>query len=116
MLRRHPKRIPSTAPGDLMIASKRAGDKHVVAISGELDLVSAVQLDMELKRVEGTDAREIVVDLGSLEFIDSAGMQVFIQASARSRSRGDRLVIVRGPDSVHRPFELCGLASRLPFC
>jgi anti-sigma B factor antagonist len=111
----HAARIALDAAGELTIASEREGDRHVVTIAGELDVHSAGRLDVELKRVEGTDAREIVVDLGCLEFIDSAGMHVFIRAGARSRSDGDRLVIMRGPDRVHRPFELCGLESRLPF-
>lgn len=87
---------------------------HVIAPGGELDLESAKALDDELVRVERTDAAQIVVDLSGLKLIDSVGIAVLIKAAARSRAH-DRLRILRGADSVHRPFELSGLASRLPF-
>ena len=102
------------APSAFSLRSTRDGDTHVIAPGGELDLESAHALDDELSRVEGTDAAQIVVDLRGLKLIDSVGMGVLIHAAARLRSH-DRLRILRGADNVHRPFELTGLASRLPF-
>lgn len=100
---------------DLTVSCTRDGDRHVVAAYGELDLGGAWQLERELKRAEETDAREILLDLGGLDFIDSIGMQVVIHASDRARRSGKRLMILSGPRNVHRAFELSGLASRLPF-
>ena len=100
---------------DLIVSCTRDGDRHVVAACGELDLGGAWQLERELKRAEETDAHEILLDLGGLEFIDSIGMQVVIHASDRARTTGKRLMILSGPRNVHRAFELSGLASRLPF-
>ena len=99
----------------LTIRCVRRGETHVVALAGELDLATVRQLEHQLERVEQTDAGAIVLDLRDLQVIDSAGMHVLIRASARSRTQSGRLTIVRGPDSVHRAFEICGLASRLPF-
>lgn len=97
----------------LQIRSLREGDTHVVALAGELDLGTAQDLEDELARVEATDPPKIVLDLRDLRLVDSSGMAVVIRASARSDRA--RLNILRGPDSVHRPFELSGLAARLPF-
>ena len=93
----------------------RDGERHILAARGQLDLASAWQLDRELRRAEATDASEILVDLGGLEFIDSAGMEVVIHASARTPLHRKRLMIMRAPHPVHRVFELSGAVSRLPF-
>jgi anti-anti-sigma factor len=99
----------------LSISCHRAGDRQVVAASGQLDVASASQLERELRRVEATDAGEILVDLAGLEFIDSIGMEVVIHASARAQHHHKRLMIRPGPEAVHRRFERTGLAALLPF-
>lgn len=76
---------------------------------------TAQAFEDELKRVEGTDAREIIVDLSGLQSIGSDGLKTFIQANARSRRGGNRLMLVRGPDQVQKTFETTGLITRLPF-
>lgn len=95
------------------IRSLRNGDTHVVAPAGELDLDTAHHLEDELARVEATDARTILLDLRGLRLVDSCGIAVVVRASARADDA--RLRILRGSDIVHRPFELSGLAERLPF-
>lgn len=99
--------------GQLQIRSVRVDDSHIIAPTGELDLDTAHHLEDELARVEATDAATILLDLRGLGLVDSCGMGVVIRASARTQ--GARLRIVRGPDSVHRTFELSGMAQRLPF-
>jgi anti-anti-sigma factor len=102
-------------PGELRISSVREGDVHIIALTGELDLATADELERELLRVEATDAESIVVDLSSLRFMDSTGIRVMIAADARSRADSQRLALLRGPDAVQRVFELTGVVDLLPF-
>jgi anti-sigma B factor antagonist len=102
-------------PGELTISSEREGDVHVIALSGELDLATADELEQELLRVEATDAESIVVDLAGLRFMDSTGVRVMITADTRSRANSQRLALLRGPDAVQRVFELTGVLDLLPF-
>ena len=101
--------------GFLEVRNERSDDEHVIALVGELDLDGAERVTQELQRAEATDARRIVLDLSNLEFIDSSGIRLIIAADARSRMDGDRLVVIRGPQAVHRVFELTGIAERLTF-
>ncbi len=101
--------------GALTMRSTREGDAHVIALSGELDLGSAESVEAELMRVEDTDARQIVLDLRELDFLDSTGIRLVYMADRRSRQDGERLVIRRGPDRVQRMFTITDLASRLRF-
>jgi len=101
--------------GFLEVRTERSDDEHVIALAGELDLDGAERVTQELERAEATDARRIVLDLSSLEFIDSNGIRLVLAADARSRMDGHRLALVRAPQTVHRVFELTGVAERLPF-
>jgi anti-sigma B factor antagonist len=56
------------------------GDVHVVALQGELDIVSAYRLALAL--VEGAGST-VVVDLSGLTFIDSSGISALVMASNR---------------------------------
>jgi anti-anti-sigma factor len=101
--------------GRLTMRSTREGDAHVIALSGELDLAGADLLENELKRVEDSDASQIVVDLRDLDFIDSTGVRLIYMADNRSRKDNGRLTIRRGPHKVQRLFVMTDLADRLPF-
>ena len=106
---------PRPAAGEFAVRSVRDGARQILKACGQLELASAWRLEQELRRAEATDAREILVDLRGLEFIDSAGMEVVIHAGARTRLHGKELMILSPPDHVHRCFELSGLVARLPF-
>lgn len=101
--------------GRLKVHSERHGVLHTIRPEGELDLATAGELERELMRVEGSDALSIVLDLSALEFIDSTGVRLIIQADARSRADSHRLALLRGPRAVQRVFELTGILDRLPF-
>ena len=119
MFRRHPplhSRAAELAGAEAFtIHCARERDRYVVAPVGELDLASAWRLERELRRVVASDAREIVLDLSGVEFIDSTGLQPVVHAQARTEHHTKRLMIVPGPDNVQRCFEISGLTSRLPF-
>lgn len=114
---------PSTDPradvlrtvGTFTLRSERDGDTHRIAPTGELDLATAPALEAELLRVEATDVAAIVLDLSSLDFIDSTGIRLVVMADARSRADSRRLSLLRPSDGVFRVFVICGLADRLPF-
>jgi anti-sigma B factor antagonist len=62
-----------------------------LALSGELDLASADQLEDAIHKAEEADDLRVVVDLSDLEFMDSTGLSVLLRAQARSRENGQRL-------------------------
>lgn len=107
------RRVESfSGAGPFRVRTRSAGDAHVIALTGELDLATAQALDRELEHAETTDARVIALDLRELEFIDSSGLRVIVKAHRRAAGR---LVVVKGPERVQRAFELCGLLGLLAF-
>ena len=84
-------------------------------VEGDLELATAAIVERELLRAEATDAQAIVLDLSGLEFIDSTGVRLLVEACARSRADANRLAVLRGPRAVQRVFELTGIIDTLPF-
>jgi anti-sigma B factor antagonist len=98
----------------LQIQSARSGSKHVVELAGELDLAGSSNAGEELRRVEATDAQEIVLDVSKLTFIDAAGIRVLLEAEARSRSDSGRLRVTQPQRKVKRVLQLTGVDWALP--
>jgi anti-sigma B factor antagonist len=85
------------------------GDRHVVAVRGEIDLFTAPELKQKLTdAIEGGKNR-IVVDLSDTSFLDSTALGVLIGAVKRLRSRDGALVIVNTDQNIAKTFEITGL-------
>jgi anti-sigma B factor antagonist len=101
-------------PVHLVIRTEARAGAWVLALFGELDLASAPQLEYELAKVESPGTR-IVIDLSGLEFIDSSGLHILLNANRRFAQNGDELVLRRGPRAVERLFELTQTQQRFSF-
>jgi anti-sigma B factor antagonist len=89
-------------------------DTVCVALSGELDLSSALTFEEQLRRLEEeAQPRVLVLDLSKLKFLDSTGLRLILAAHARALKRGGRLSIVQGSDAIRRIFRLTGVTERL---
>jgi anti-anti-sigma factor len=87
-----------------------------VLLSGELDIATAPRVQRAIARTFALGrTRALTVDMSRLEFIDSSGLAAIVHAGSLCESSGCELAVIRGPDAVHRVFELSGLASELPF-
>jgi anti-sigma B factor antagonist len=106
------KRSPRAAPTRWRCL--RSGDDDVVrvAITGELDLATAPQLDRALRRAQA-DAPLVVLDLRRLAFADCSGAHVLLAAERRAHAAGDRLAVVRGPAEVDKLLALTGVDAAL---
>jgi anti-anti-sigma factor len=85
----------------------------VIAVIGELDLASAPALEEELERVAANGANLVIVDLRSLDFIDSTGLGLLIKAHRRAEAAGRRFAIVRGQSQVQKLLGVTGIEQRL---
>jgi anti-sigma B factor antagonist len=101
--------------GALSMSSERSGAAHTICLFGELDLATTHRVEAELKRVEATDARTIVLDLSDLTFINSTGVHLIVDASLRSRADANGPSLLRGSATVQRVLQICGAETSLPF-
>ncbi|MEV8540954.1 STAS domain-containing protein [Streptomyces sp. NPDC051572] len=68
----------------------------VVALRGEIDLLTAQPLSARLDMLTAGPRPDLVLDLRALSFIDCAGLGVLCRARNRTATRGGRLRIVTG--------------------
>jgi anti-anti-sigma factor len=100
----------------LSLQTYQESDSVRVAVSGELDLSSALVFEDELRRIEEqTKPTLLVLDLRLLKFMDSTGLRLILSAHARAINKGRKLAIVEGGDAVRRIFRLTGVLERLNF-
>jgi anti-sigma B factor antagonist len=92
--------------------SVRSGATERVAITGEVDLLSAGELERRLRRVVAESrCRTIVVDLGGLEFLDARGVSVLLATKLAAEEAGRDLQVTNAHGSPGRVLRLLGLES-----
>ena len=98
----------------LSLHTYREPDRVRVAVSGELDLSSALVFEEELRRIEENSGEALLVlDLRTLKFMDSTGLRLILSAHARAINSGRKLAIVEGGEAIQRIFRLTGVIERL---
>ena len=101
--------------GPLLIAIGPELDTCVVALVGELDYGGVPALKQELDRLS-TSGCDLILDLESLEFIDSTGIKCLMRATRKSRANGDHLRILSDlHPHVERVLRISGAHDVLPF-
>lgn len=81
-----------------------------VRVGGELDLAVASRLEELLEGVAGR-ANEVLIDLGSCEFIDSSGIAVILRAHRKMTEEGKRLAVFGPSAQVLRVLSMTGLTA-----
>lgn len=87
----------------------------LVSLFGELDISEVEEVEQVLASAEAKRPEMLVIDLRGLDFMDSSGIRLVVEAELRARGAGRRLVVVRGSDAVHRVFTIALLDRRLEF-
>src|SRR5205823_5555570 len=100
-------------PGGLGLRDNAQGDCHTLSLVGELDLVTAPELRATINSLCKGGAREIVLDLHELAFIDSTGLGMILTASQVCERHGCDFSLTRVQPPAQRLFELTGLVGRL---
>ena len=85
------------------------GTTHILTVRGEIDIVSAPEFEEKLSTVGST----IVVDLRSLDFMDSSGLAVLLRRKQMIDGSSD-LRLVMKPGIVERLFSVTGIDRVFP--
>ena len=89
------------------------GDGYHVELSGELDISSASSVESRLMELEKRTPARLILDLTRVNFIDSTGLSMIINADGRARKDGRSLMIVSGEGVPRRILRTVGLEDRL---
>jgi anti-anti-sigma factor len=98
---------------NFLVDTDTTGRAVTLTVTGDLDLLSSPSLELALAPLLESDAELVIVDLRRLEFMDSTGLHVLLQAHQRMHDSGRRLALVRAPEHVQRLFDLTGVSETL---
>jgi anti-sigma B factor antagonist len=94
---------------ELSLSTRTVAGHTVLEVGGEIDVYTAPQLREHLiAMVEGGD-RQVVVDLGRVEFLDSTGLGVLVGALKWLRGVDGELSLVCNQERLLKIFRITGL-------
>lgn len=98
-----------TAQNDINVSFSRPEnnpDISVISVGGFIDTTTSGELEESLKRLLKQGQFNIVVDLGSVNYISSAGWGIFISEIKEIRENGGDLKLASMIGDVYEVFEL----------
>ncbi len=85
----------------------------IIALIGEIDASSSIELDLAIAKSVGEGYIKILVDCSALEYISSAGLGVFMSYIEEFNDRNIRMVLFGMSDKVANTFSILGLNELL---
>jgi anti-sigma B factor antagonist len=85
----------------------------VIAIIGEIDASSSIELDLTIAKSVGDGFSKILIDCSALEYISSAGLGVFMSYIEEFKDKNIQMVLFGMKEKVANTFTILGLADLL---
>ncbi|MEO5976119.1 MAG: STAS domain-containing protein [Chryseolinea sp.] len=85
----------------------------LIVLIGEIDASSSIELDLAIAKSVGEGFSKILIDCGSLEYISSAGLGVFMSYIEEFKDRNIKMVLFGMSDKVANTFSILGLNELL---
>jgi anti-anti-sigma factor len=98
-----------------IVATATAADSWTLRLGGVIERIAARRLESALDRACDADAREIVLDMAGVSFVDGPGLRAILRGQMVCQSRGCTLML--GPvvqPVVRRLFELAEVWETMP--
>lgn len=89
---------------------------QVIRVSGEVDLYNAKELKDCLDKLIKEEKYQVIVDLGSVPFIDSSGIGTLVTCMYRLKKYHGGLKVINIVGSVAKVFKLTGMDQHLEVC
>lgn len=94
---------------ELSLTTREIAGYAVVEARGEVDIYTSSLLRERLVEVVEAGARQVVVDLSRVDFLDSSGLGVLVGALKRLRTAGGDLSLVCASDKLLKIFRITAL-------
>jgi anti-sigma B factor antagonist len=98
------------AASSCTIDQQRIGEMEVLSVAGVVDMLTAPQLEEAIALAATDSPRGVIVDLGSVDFLASAGMGILVAAREELPESMRFAVVADGP-ATSRPLKLVGIAD-----
>jgi len=104
--------FPANRKGEIMeINSEKIRNCVVVSVKGKIDAVTSPDFEKSLSELIGKGEKIIVMDLGSLEYISSAGLRSILATAKHLKPIDGKLLFAGLQGPVKDVFRISGFAS-----
>jgi anti-sigma B factor antagonist len=101
----------------MLRGSVTAGESGpLIVVSGEVDLTNADELSELVTSQLADGTLHLTVDVGGLDFADTAAIRVLLLAAKTLRQRGGDLVLLRTQRTLARILEVLGAEEVIAIC
>jgi anti-sigma B factor antagonist len=84
-----------------------------LVIHGDVDMTTGDRLESELLRAEREQPGALTLDLSAVEFFDSTGLQLLLDADVRAHEEDRKVVVIPGDGEAARVLALAEVSDRL---
>lgn len=99
---------------DLNLSTRDVDDRTVVAVGGEIDVYTAPKLREQLVELVNEGKYHLIVDMESVDFLDSTGLGVLVGGLKRVRAHDGSLRLVCTQERILKIFRITGLTKVFP--
>jgi anti-sigma B factor antagonist len=86
----------------------------LLVLAGKLDGNSSPPTQERLLNVIERGERKVLLDLAGVDYVNSAGLRVFMMAAKKIKSVGGKLAICGMTPNVHELFDIAGFLPLIP--
>ena len=99
---------------DLSVTSREQGGRTIVEVGGEIDVYTAPVLRERLNDLVGEGHHHLIVDMQTVDFLDSTGLGVLVGGLKRVRAHEGSLRLVCTQERILKIFRITGLTKVFP--
>ena len=96
------------------ISKRKEKDALVISLMGRLDAVTSPVLEKDLTDLMAGGERFLVLDLGDLDYISSAGLRSILVVVKRLKEKQGKLLLASLKSVVREVFEISGFSTIIP--
>ncbi|WP_229071711.1 STAS domain-containing protein [Actinoplanes sp. DH11] len=98
---------------ELSITVQRAPDEVVIALAGEIDVLTVTELSTIVNELLAEPPTRIVLDMAGVTFCDSQGLGTLVVLSRKAQHAQTLLALANVGDFLMRVLDITGLRSAL---
>jgi len=97
----------------MSLSSEKIGAILVVSAGGQINSANAAEVESALLAWVEQGERQCVLDLGSLDYISSAGLRVILMLAKRLKQNSGKLILCGLQPQVKEVFDISGFLTIL---
>ena len=98
------------------ISATRLNECDLISVSGRIDSYTAPKLSEVLRGITGENRFKIILNLGNVNYVSSAGLRIFIDIQKMCKKDGKgETILVNVPQRVYETLELAGFTPLFKF-